>query len=75
MNKLSHMNKWNAETLKVHVEPTLIPLIKIKDDDKSDQYSVKIKLFRYRTSEKSYLYELKMAFFDNGEPDDFLLFI
>ena len=26
-------------------------------------------------SEKSYLYEFKMALFDNGDPEEFLLFI
>ena len=37
MNNVSHKKKWNTETVKVHVEPSLIPLIKIKNDDKSDK--------------------------------------
>ena len=35
----------------------------------------KIKLRRYPTSEKSDLYELEMTLFDNGETDQFLLFV
>ena len=51
-----------------------ILLIKISNDDKLDKYCVKIKLRRDSTPEKLYLYELKMTFFDNGKPEDFLLF-
>ena len=54
--------------------PPLILLIKSKNDDKLDKYCVKIELCRDPTPEKLYLYELKMTFFDNGEPEDFLLF-
>ena len=39
--------------------------------DKLDKYFVKIKLRRYPTSEKSDLYEFKMALFHNGDPEDF----
>ena len=55
--------------------PPPIPLIKSRNDDKSGKYFVKIKLRRGPTSEKLDLYEFKMALFDNGEPDDILLFI
>ena len=33
------------------------------------------KLHRYPTSEKSGLYKFKMAFFDNGEPEEFFLLV
>ena len=42
-------------------EAPLIPLIKGKNDDKSDKYFVKIKLRRDSTSEKLDFYELKIA--------------
>ena len=53
----------------------LIPLIKSNNDDKLDKYCVKIKLRRYPTSEKSYLYECKMALFYNAGTGEFLLFV
>ena len=42
---------------------------------KAEKYCVKIKLRRNPTSEKSDLYEFKMALFDNDEPEEFLLFV
>ena len=59
----------------MHVEPPPILLMKSKNDEKLDQYSVKIKLSRDPTSEKLEIYEFKMAFFDNRQPGYFLLFI
>ena len=57
MQNVSHNNKWNAGTVKVHVDPPPIPLIKVKNDDKPDKYFVKIKLRRVPKSKKSDLYE------------------
>ena len=51
----------------MHVEPPPIPIIKSKNGDKLDKYFVKIKLRRDTMSENLYLYEFKMALFDNGE--------
>ena len=65
----------NKETVQVHVEPPPILLMKSKNDEKLDKYSVKIKLSRDPTSEKLEIYEFKMAFFDNRQPGYFLLFI
>ena len=59
----------------MHVDPPLIPFIKIKKDEKLDKDCVKIKLHGYPTSEKSDLYVFKMCLFDNGNPEEFLLFI
>ena len=56
------------------MELPLFPLIKSKNATKSDKYDVKIKLFRYPTSEKSDLYKFKMALFDNGNTEEFLFF-
>ena len=50
-------------------------MIKKKNDDKPDKYFAKFKLRKDPTSEKFDLYEFKMALFDNGEPEEFLLFI
>ena len=57
------------------MEPPPITLIKSKNYEKPDKYCVKIKLRRDTTSQKSDLYEFKMALFDNSEPEEFLLFV
>ena len=59
----------------IHVEPPPTPLIKIKNGDKSDKYFVKIKLRRGPMQSLSGLYEFKMDLFDNGDPEEFLLFV
>ena len=51
------------------------PLNKIKNDAKLDKEIVKTKLRRNPTSEKSDLYEFKIDFFDNGELEEFFLFV
>ena len=55
--------------------PPPIPLINGKNDEKPDKYYVKIKLRKETTSPKSDLSESKMALFDNGDPEECLLFI
>ena len=45
----------------MNVGPPSIPLIKSKYDEKSDKYSVEIKLHRDPTPKNSDLYEFKMA--------------
>ena len=61
--------------MQVHVEPPPTPLIKSKHGDKSDKDFVKLKLCRYLISAKSDLYEFKMALFDNGDMEEFFLFV
>ena len=75
MMNVSHKKKWIWRTVKVHMEQPLIPLIKVKNDDKPDKYFVEIKLRRDPVSEKSNPYEFKIAMFDNGEPEKFLFFV
>ena len=53
----------------MHLDPHPIPLIKIKNNAKLDKYC------RGLISENSDLYELKMALYDNSEPEGFLLLI
>ena len=59
----------------MHLEQPPVPLIKSNNNTKLDKDCVKIKFHRYPTPEKSDLYELKMALFDNGKPKGLLLFI
>ena len=59
----------------MQVEPPSTLLIKVKHCDKSDKDFVKLKLRRYMTSAKSDLYELKMALFNNVEPEELFLFV
>ena len=75
MKKFSHNKKWNTWTAQVHVDPPPTTLIKSKNDNKSYKDFVKIKLRRDPTSENLDLYQLKMALFANGDPEEFLLFI
>ena len=57
------------------MEPLSTPLIKIMNETKAEMDDVKIKVCRDPTQEKSDMYELKMALFDNGEPEEFLLLV
>ena len=61
--------------VKLHVEPPPIPLINIKHDGNSGKGSVKLKLSRGPTSDTPDLYEFKIALLENGEPEEFLLFV
>ena len=65
---------WNAGVTQVHVDPRHTPLIKINHDDKSGKDFVKLNLCRDPTSGKLDPYEFTMALFDNGNPEEFLLF-
>ena len=58
-----------------HAEPLTIPLIKENHDRKSNKYSVKLKLRKDPISPTSDLYEFKMSLFENGEPEEFFLFV
>ena len=75
MRIVSHKRKWNWGTVQVHVEPPLIPLIKINNDEKLDKDFVKIELRGDINSEKSNLYKLKITLFDNSKYEEFLLFV
>ena len=57
------------------VDPQLIPLIQETHDVNSEKDFVKLKLSRDPTSSTSDLYEFKMYLFDNGDREEFLLFV
>ena len=59
----------------MHMEPPPIPFVKIKHDDKSDKDFVKLKLRRDPMPENLDFYEFKIDLFDNGGPEEFLLFV
>ena len=58
----------------MHVETPLTPLIKSKNNNKTDKYFVNF-FKRDPTSGNLDLNKFKMTLFDNGEPGEFLLFI
>ena len=58
-----------------HVYPPSITLIKENHDGKSHKDFVKLNLCRDPTLPTSGLYEFKMSLFDNGDPEEFLLFV
>ena len=59
----------------IHVEPPPVPLIKINHGNNSDKDFVKLKLRRDPTSSSSDLYEFNMYLLDNGDPEEFLMFV
>ena len=75
MNNISQKKVWRNGALQIHMDQLPIPLIKSNNDMKVEKYSVKIELRRDLTSEKSDLCEFKMTLFDNGEPEEFFLFL
>ena len=75
MRNASNNKKWNVGVVKLHVETPHITLIKSKHDEKSDKDFVNIKFCRDTTSENSDLYELKTAFIENSNTEEFLLFV
>ena len=58
-----------------HVESSATPLIKINHDDKLDKYFVNLKLGMHKMSDIQDLYDFNMALFDNGDPEEFFLFV
>ena len=66
MKTVYQKKSWNLGITQVHEEPPPTPAIKVKYDDKSDKYSVKMKLRRNPTSITLDLYEFKMSLFDNN---------
>ena len=75
MKNISPNNNFNQGTVRLHVEPTLIPLIKINSDEISDKDCVKIKLCRYPMTQNLDRYEFQMDLFDNSDLEEFFLII
>ena len=75
MKNVSSKKWWMTETTQPSIEPPSISLIKEKHNGKSEKVFVRIKLRRDPTSPTSDLYEFKIYFSDNGEPEEYLLFV
>ena len=75
MKNFSSKKGWMTGMTRPHMDTPLIPLIKEAHYGKSDKDSVKLKSRRDTMLSTLDLYEFKMSFFDNGDPEDFLLFI
>ena len=56
MRKVFHRNIWYTYAVQIHVDPPPIQLNKSENDAKSEKDSVKNKLHRDPTSEKSDIY-------------------
>ena len=74
MKNVSHNKLCISREVHIHVEPSLIPLIKMKLDIKSDKYYAEFKLHRNSISEKFDMYDFIMTLFVNGDLEGFLLF-
>ena len=70
-----HKKSWHTVAVQFHVQPSPINLIKSSNDTKLKKYFLEIKLCRDPKSEISYLYQFKIALFDNSEKEEILLFI
>ena len=68
IRNVSDKKIWRTGAVQIHLGTPQIPLSKSKNDLKAENYRVKIKLRRDPTSEKSYMYEFKIALFGNGHP-------
>ena len=68
MKNVFNYNSCNSGTVQLHMETPPIPLIKIKIDEKLDNFFVRVKFCRYPMSQKSDLYEFKMNLFVRGDP-------
>ena len=75
MKNIYHKKSCHTGAVKTHLDPPPLHLIKSNLDSKMERDDVKVKLCRNPTLEKLYMYEFKMFLFDNGKPEDFLLFI
>ena len=75
MKNVSSEKGWMTGMTHPHVEPPPIPLIQETYDGNPDKDLVKLKLRRDPTSSTSDLYEFKISLFDNGEPEEFFLFV
>ena len=75
MKNVSSKKVWLKGMTQPQVETLLIPLITENHYGKPDKYLVKLKLCRDPTVSTSDIYEFKMYLLENGEPEEFLLFI
>ena len=73
MRNVTGKKGWMTGKTQLHIDPPHIPLIKEKYNGKSYKDFVKLKLRRDPTLRTSDIYEFKMSFFENGEPEEFLL--
>ena len=74
MENVSHNKGCLYESIQIHVDPPINPLIKIKFGTKQDKDCVNIKLRRNPMFYKSDIYEFIISLFDNWYSDEFLLF-
>ena len=75
MNNVWSKKVWITGTALPHVEPPSIPLIQETHNGNSDKDFVKLKLCRDPTLSTLDLYDFKIYLFDNGDPEEFLLFV
>ena len=61
--------------IQTHVDPPPIPLLHELHNGKSGKDVVKLELHRDSTYPTSDLYEFKMSLFENGELEEFILFV
>ena len=74
-NNFYHKNICFNGILQINVDPPLTPLLKNKLDLNTERDYEKNKLGRESISEKLGMYEFKMAVFQNGDLEKFILFV
>ena len=76
MKNLSTKKKWLSGNIQFQADPSPIPLINSETQRKKTEIDCnKVKLRKKPASSMSGPYEYKVALFENGEPEEFLLFI
>ena len=75
MKNFSIQKEWMTGMTQTHVEPQQIHIIKENHDCKSDNDSLKLKLFRYPTLHTLGLFQFKTSMFGNGKPEEFLFIV
>ena len=75
MKNIFQKKSWFTGAVQILVDLPPVTLIESKNDRKLFTNCVKIKLRMDLTSEKSDLYKFKIALFDKGNPEEFLLFV
>ena len=75
MKNVSSKKLWTTKVTHLNVEPPSIPLIQETYNGKMDKDFVKLKMRRYPTLSTLDLYDFKTSLFENGDPEEFLLFV
>ena len=70
--KIGSNPKWLSSDVQARIETPLIPLIKAELEEEKSSNITKVNMRRNPVSAASETYDLNMATFENGQPEEFL---